>query len=291
MSNLEAVQHYLDAWIARDADGILRSLTTQGTYEDPGTGGPIAGEDLRGYVTGLWSAFPDLTFEIESLAETGPDTAAAQWVMLGTNTGSMAGLPPTGRQMRLPGADFFTLRNTKISKVRGYFDSAGVPRQLGLEVVVQPREIGPFRFGVSTTVQTGRTEEPGAFSITYLEAKDDAAVQTVREGSRSSLIDMLKMDGFIAATTSTIGHRMVTISAWDSPEASRRVMKEGAHAGVMSGFYDGSLARGGYTSVWTKHRINPPMIRCDACGETTRGAKPGQACRCGAKLPDPLPYW
>jgi steroid delta-isomerase-like uncharacterized protein len=291
MSNLDWVRRYLDGWITRDADAILASLTEDGTYEDPGTAGPISGEALRDYVTGLWSAFPDLTFEVESLVETGRDTAAAQWVMLGTNTGSMSGLPPTGKSVRLPGADFFTLRDSKVSSVRGYFDSAAVPRQLGLDVIVQPREIGPFRFGVSTVVQTGKTHEPGAFSITYLEARDEASVQEVRAGSRASLIDMLKMDGFIAATTSTIGHRMVTISAWDSPEDSRRVMKEGAHASVMSGMYDGTLAKGGYTSVWTKHRVNPPMIRCDACGQVTRGSKPGQVCRCGATLPDPLPYW
>jgi len=291
MSNLDAVRRYLDAWSTRDADAILSSLTKDGTYEDPGTGGPILGEALRAYVTGLWSAFPDLTFEIESLAETGSDTAAAQWVMLGTNTGSMMGLPPTSKQVRLPGADFFTLRDEKVSTVRGYFDSAGVPRQLGLDVIVQPIEIGPFRFGISTVVQTGKTREPGAFSITYLEARDDASVQEVRAGSRASLIDMLKLEGFIAATTSTVGRRMVTISAWDSPEDSRRVMKEGAHAGVMGGMYDGTLAKGGYTSVWTKHRVNPPMIRCDACGQMSRGSRPGQVCRCGAELPDPLPYW
>ena len=235
--------------------------------------------------------FPDLTFEIESLAETGSDTAAAQWVMLGTNAGSMAGLPPTGRSVRLAGADFFDLRDGRVARVRGYFDSAGVPRQLGLDVIVQPKEIGPFRFGVSTVVQTGKTHEPGAFSITYLEARDDATKQEVREGSRAALMDMLKMDGFIAATTSTVGNRMVTVSAWDSPEDSRRVMKEGVHAKVMTGMYDGRLARGGYTSVWTRHRINPPMIRCNSCGEMTHGPKPGQSCRCGAPLPDLLPYW
>ena len=157
MSNLHAVQRYLDAWITRDADAILSSLTEDGTYEDPGTGGPIVGEALREYVTGLWSAFPDLTFEIEYLAETGPDTATVQWTMLGTNSGSMLGLPPTGKPVRLPGADFFTLRDNKVSTVRGYFDSAAVPRQLGLDVIVQPKEIGPFRFGVSTVVQTGKT--------------------------------------------------------------------------------------------------------------------------------------
>ena len=97
MSKLEAVRRYLDGWIVRDADAIIASLTEDGTYEDPDTGGPITGNENRTDVTGLWSAFPDLTFEIESLAETGSDTAAAQWVMIGTNAGSMAGLPPQER--------------------------------------------------------------------------------------------------------------------------------------------------------------------------------------------------
>ena len=159
MSNLEAVRRYLDGWIVPDANAIIASLTDDGSYEDPGTGGPIAGDDIRTYVAGLWSAFPDLTFEIESFAETGSDTAAAQWVMLGTNTGSMAGLPPTGRSVRLAGADFFVLRDGRVARVSGYFDSVGAPRQLGLDVIVQPKEIGPFRFGISTVVQTGKIHE------------------------------------------------------------------------------------------------------------------------------------
>ena len=119
--------------------------------------------------------------------------------------------------MRLHGADFFTLRDNKVSSVRGYFDTAGVPRQLGLDVIVQPREIGPFRFGISSVVQTGRTSGARRLLDHYVEARDEATVQEVRAGSRASLIDMLKMEGFIAATTSTVGRRMVTISAWESP--------------------------------------------------------------------------
>jgi steroid delta-isomerase-like uncharacterized protein len=291
MADLEAARAYLQGWIDRDMAAIHASLTEDGTYEDPSTGGPIAGDALRSYVTGLWAAFPDLSFEIESLASTGPDTAAAQWVMTGTNTGSMRGLPPTGRAVRLRGADFFALAEGRVRTVTGYFDTAGVPRQLGLDVIVQPSAIGPFRFGISTLVQTGRTEEPGAFGITYLDARGPDEVLKVREGARASMIDMLKMDGFIAATTATIGTRMVTISAWDSPEDARRVMREGAHADVMRGMSDGTLARGGHTGVWTKHHINPPMIRCESCGQMTRGSTQGQICRCGAPLPDPLPYW
>jgi steroid delta-isomerase-like uncharacterized protein len=130
MSTLATVQACFGAWQARDADAVLASLTADGTYEDPSSGGPIGGEVLRAYVTGIWSAFPDLHFEIESLAETGPDRAAAQWRMLGTNTGSMRGLPPTGKPVSVPGSDFFALRDRKVASVTGYFDGGAVPRHI-----------------------------------------------------------------------------------------------------------------------------------------------------------------
>ena len=201
------------------------------------------------------------------------------------------GLPPTGKAVTLRGADFFTLRDDKLETVTGYFDSRELPRQIGLDVIVQPAQVGPFRFGTSTMVQTGKTQEPAAFSITYLEARDDDVVKTVSEGSRLSLLDMLEMDGFIAATTATIGHRMVTIIAWDSPDASRQVMKQGTHSKVMKGFYDGSVASFGYTSVWTKHRVNPVFVRCDSCGRMNREPSGNRLCSCSAQLPEPAPYW
>ena len=291
MDNLDAVRRYLQGWIDRDADGILASLNDGGTYEDPSTGGPISGEAIRNYVKGLWSAFPDFTFEEQSLGETGPDTAAAQWLMKGTNTGSMMGLPPTGKTVELRGVDFFTLKNGKVQTVTGYFDTASVPRQLGLNVIVQPFAIGPFRFGTSTSVQTGKTQAPGAFSITQLETLDDEAGKIVTNGGRDTMIDMLKMDGFIGSVTANFGSRRVTISAWDSPEDPRQVMKQGAHTVVMRDMYAGSLAKNGYTSVWTNHHINPYMVRCVACGKMTRGPDESRTCSCGAKLPEPVPYW
>ena len=60
---------------------------------------------------------------------------------------------------------------------------------------------------------------------------------------------------------------------------------------AMEGFCDGSLAKAGYTSVWTLHPNNGFMLCCDACGTMTRNAEDGQACRCGAVLPDHPSYW
>jgi steroid delta-isomerase-like uncharacterized protein len=287
----KVLERYIAGWIARDADAVLMSLTENGTYEDPATGGPVSGDAFSAYMNGLWSAFPDLTFKTGASYAAGPDRVAAEWVMTGTNTGSMMGLPPTGRSVRLEGSDFFTLDGERIAAVRGYFDSAGIPRQLGLDVIVQPSAIGPFRFGVSTMVQTGRTDESAAFAITSLEALDEPPVQKVRAGSREAIVDMLSMPGFIGATIARIGNRMVTVSAWDDPEAPRRTMREGRHAEVMRGIPDGSLARHAFTSVWIKKRINPVYVRCDVCGKMTRGPLPHASCCCGAPLPEPRPYW
>lgn len=284
------IQAYINGWNNHDATAVLDTFGEGGTYEDPTTGGPVSGEAFRASMTGFWSAFPDVSFELGTIHGT-DEAVSFEWTMRGTNTGSMNGLPPTGKSVILHGSDFITLRNGRIRIVKGYFDSAGVPRQLGLDVIVQPREIGPFRFGVSASVQTGKMQAPGAFSITHLEAIDDAAVEKVREGSRLAMVDMLKMDGFIGATTAVVGHRMVTVSAWDDADAPRKVMTEGAHAEVMKGMLDGTLARGGFTSVYSRTRVNPYILRCEACGAIHREPAKEASCACGAKLPERLPYW
>ncbi|MDU8942395.1 ester cyclase [Ovoidimarina sediminis] len=290
MSHKTTAETYFAAWNARDADAILATLGEGGTYQDPSTGGPISGEALRGYVTAIWNVFPDLGFEIASHSD---DGASAQWIMRGTNHGSYHGLPPTGRQVELPGADFFTFdASGRIASVTGYFDGGVIPRQLGLDIIVQPSEIGPFRFGTSTAVSTGKRDEPAAFSVTYLQARDDESVEEVRNRSREALTEMLGMEAFIGATTAKLGHRLVTITAWNDPDAPRRLMREGAHGEAMKFFYDGSLASAGYTSVWTLHRNNGFWVRCNACGTMARNAADGEACRdCGEVLPDRPAYW
>ncbi len=289
MTALDAAETYFSAWQAHDADAILASMTSDGTYADPLTGGPISGEGLRTYIEPLFAAFPDLNFEIVSHDEIGGGRVAARWIMRGTNTGSFRGLPPTSRAIENHGADFMETEGGKVKSVVGYFDAGVVPRQLGLQVLVQPVQAGPFKFGSSLCIHTGRTDKPGAFSITQLEASSDDHVEKVRELSRPSMVEMMDAEGFIGATTATIGRRMVTISAWTDPEAPQRYMAEGTHAKAMKTFYAGDLADSGYTSAWVPQRINSYWVRCDACGKMADHA--AGTCGCGAALPEPPPYW
>jgi steroid delta-isomerase-like uncharacterized protein len=285
------VQQYFDAWNQRDADAVLATFAADGTYCDPASGGRLRGEALKGYMTGLWAAFPDLWFEIASAGAAGPDLMAAQWIMRGTNTGSMMGLPPTGKSVTVSGADFIRVAGGKIQSVDGYFDSRAVPEQLGLQVLVQPKEIGPFTFGNATRGWGGKNVKPGAFSITVLEARSPEEIQAIERKSPGLVEDMLAMKGFLAFVGVTVGSRMMTISAWESAKDPRQMLTGGRHADAMKQFFGTELAAGGFTSVWVPDRINARWVRCGACQRMADHERSAGTCSCGTKLPDPLPYW
>ena len=78
-----------------------------GSYEDPMTGGPLTGDALAATVATLPAGFPDLHFDLVSVAPTSDTTAAARWLMRGTNTGPM------------PAGDLSVLEGQARSAVRG----------------------------------------------------------------------------------------------------------------------------------------------------------------------------
>jgi steroid delta-isomerase-like uncharacterized protein len=289
---LSIAQQYFDAWNRHDADAIVGLFSEAGTYSDPSTGGPLQGPAIGDNAARLWASFPDLRFEIISVDETSDDVVAAQWMMLGTNDGSMFGLPPTGKLIELPGADFVTIKDGKIESVVGYFDSGVLPRQIGMQVLVQPHEVGPFAFGRATTVHGPRPDRPGAFSITLLNCADPGDQAKVSEHSRQIAIQMLEMDGFLGWTGLTAGGRMVTITAWESPEHAAQVMKDGTHREAMRLFFaDNSVSTGAWTSVWKPERINTLWSRCESCGKMVNADQANGVCECGVTLPSLSSWW
>ena len=291
MTPLEIANRYFDGWNRRDPRAVLDTMAPAGTYTDPTTGGPLAGEAFAGYMSGLFSAFPDSSFEIESEGLLAPDLVAAQWIMRGTNHGSMFGLPPTGKSIVLRGADFIRVEDERIRSVTGYFDSRVIPDQLGLQVVVQPTAIGPFTFGTATRSWGGSRAKPGAFSITALHKRHAEDEKGVSDLSRQIAMEMLSMKGFIGFVGVGVGDRMLTISAWEDPADPRQLMKGGLHGEAIKKFFGTELGGGGYTSVLVPERINAMWVRCTACQKMNdHGARQG-VCACGASLPEPIPFW
>ena len=80
-----------------------------------------------------------------------------------------------------------------------------------------PYSIGPFSFGTSTSVQTGKKTKPCGFSITNIEARSDNEVEEIRDRSRQTVVEMLGMEGFIGWVGIIIGHRMLTVTPGTMP--------------------------------------------------------------------------
>lgn len=289
---LQVFQQYADAWNRHDAAAIVATFADGGTYCDPITSGPLTGADIGGYAQSLWAAFPDLSFETVSAMENGDGLLSAEWLMRGTNTGSLNGLPPTGKSIAQSGADFVRVKDGKICSVQGYFDPGVVPRSLGLDVIVQPKTIGPWEFGISGRVSSGSRDTPGAFSITFFDARTEEEKQTIRASSQKIAQDMLSIPGFISLVTATVGSRMMTITAWKTPESSAPLMKTGEHREAVSRYFRSEMGgSGGMTGTWIPGRLNPRRVRCEGCAKMAASSAPGEKCSCGATLPDPLAYW
>jgi len=290
MRPTDVARRYIDAWNARSPSEIAGMFLESGSYTDPATAGPLTGEAIAQYAGNLFTAFPDLSFEITSNGEA-PAGVVLQWIMKGTNSGSLRGLPPTGRVMALPGIDIIRVSGDRIASLQGYFDRQTLLEQLGLQVVVQPHQTGPVTFGVSTRVRSGNPATPGAFSLTMVDARSDAEVQELRLHSRRVMLQMPSMPGFLTFLGVVVGRRLYTVSAWSEPEQAHRIMLESAHKEASAALFKGNLGTGFHSSIWVPHKISPRWLRCSSCDRMVAAEDNSRACVCGAALPEPQPFW
>jgi steroid delta-isomerase-like uncharacterized protein len=286
----EVARQYIDAWNSRSPAAINGMFVDGGTYTDPATGGPLTGSAIGNFAGGLFDSFPDLGFEIISNADTASGVVL-EWIMRGTNTGALRSSPPTGARIAMPGIDVIRVSGDKIVSLRGYFDRQTMLEQLGLQVVVQPHQVGPISFGVSTRIRSGSTITPGAFSLTMVDARSDEEVQQVRSYSRRIMLDMQSMPGFLSFLGVVVARRMYTISAWTGPEEARAVMRDPAHKEASAEFHQGDLCSAFHGSIWTPQHFSERWTRCPGCGHMN-GAREGErACRCGSPLQEPSVFW
>ena len=257
---LDALHRYFDAWNSRQSGAVVAALTDGGTYEDPTTGGPLRGEALTTNVDGVYAAFPDVRFEIVSVSTTGDTTACAQWRMLGTNTGPLPGGAATGASLDLPGADFFTYDPTadQVSSVVGYFDTATMLGQLGLQTHITPSNMdGVTEFGTSLRIETGRDTVPGAFTVKWIDV-DPEHQHDLADAATDIVMEQVGNDDYLGTCFAVIGRRNYTFTAWTSPEAAQAALRDDAHSAAMRLAQSGGLGESvrGVTSMWAPHFLN-----------------------------------
>jgi steroid delta-isomerase-like uncharacterized protein len=288
---IAATDRYFQAWNVRSADALIAAFTPDGTYSDPATSGELVGAAIGDYATQLWAAFPDLRFEIEHRHAIAADEVAIEWLMRGTNTASFRGLPPTGRTIAVPGIDYMRVRGDRIARVRGYFDRVLLLEQAGFQVVVQPFRVGPVEFGTATHVGVSSSQTPGAISLTYIDVRSPDEVPRVRAETRSVVRELAGAPGFLGFVGAAVGRRLFTVTAWETPEHARSMMREGAHRESARSFLGGAFGAALQTSVWLPGHINQTWLGCAACGRMNGTRSSDGICACGAAMPDLPPFW
>jgi steroid delta-isomerase-like uncharacterized protein len=96
----------------------------------------IGAEEVRGhneikrYVAGLRTGFPDLTLTIEDQIAEG-DMVVTRWTARGTHGGEFHGIPATGRTVRVTGTDIDRIVDGKTVDCWVHMDQLGLMQQLG----------------------------------------------------------------------------------------------------------------------------------------------------------------
>jgi steroid delta-isomerase-like uncharacterized protein len=111
--------------------------TTIGTFSHPRyeiipTGDIFDGEEeVRGYFAESRTAFPDQRNELISLRHA-DDAVIVEFHLLGTHSGPLREIQPTGREFRTRVVAFFIFEGDRIVCERVYFDQLSILSQLGL---------------------------------------------------------------------------------------------------------------------------------------------------------------
>jgi steroid delta-isomerase-like uncharacterized protein len=286
---------YFGAWNARDPDALAAAFAADGTYTDPTVGGPpLAGTAIAEHTRALLAAFPDLSFEIrggQPADNQANGTVFVQFLMRGTNTGPWNGQPPTGRAVTVPGVGVIAGADGRVTSAAGYFDRQGLAEQLGFEMRPLPPAAGPFQFGYAIRASAGSSTAPGAFSLTWIEARSQAEADEIKLTAAVVAAELAKQPGFLSWIGLEIGRRLYTITAWECVDAAREIMRNTTHLAAAKRFLTEDFGAAGTTGVWTAHHLNPVRTRCPSCAQMNDRTQSGNLCGCGQSLPQMPEYW
>ena len=93
---------------------------------------PIAGRDrVKDVLLSYRAAFPDMKFKVDDEFGCG-DKVVLRWRASGTNTGSLFGIPPTGRKATITGLSVMRVQSDRVVEDWVQEDALGMMQQLGL---------------------------------------------------------------------------------------------------------------------------------------------------------------
>ncbi|MCX5997267.1 MAG: ester cyclase [Chloroflexi bacterium] len=117
---------------SHDVDKMLTLFTDDCVYEDVAVGKVNRGkQELKTFVTGWYAFSNDIKFELTSQFSAG-DWGATEWIMSGTHTGDVLGIPATNKRYSVRGASITELGMGRIRRNSDYWNLASFLQQIGI---------------------------------------------------------------------------------------------------------------------------------------------------------------
>jgi predicted ester cyclase len=129
--HIDLVHRLLGEVFSGGDDGLVDELVSTRFVEHQNGVQGTGPEALRGLVRGLRSSFPDLRLDIEDIVAHG-DKVWVRARATGTDTGGVAGRPPTGAKVEIDVIDIVRVEAGRIVEHWGVADRLGMLQQVGV---------------------------------------------------------------------------------------------------------------------------------------------------------------
>jgi steroid delta-isomerase-like uncharacterized protein len=129
--NKALYRRFLDALNGGDLAAAAALMAPDFVNHTPLPGEPPGVAGLRFRMGMLRTGFPDLRFAMEAMIAE-DDTVATRGTLSGTHAGPLAGMPPTGKQVRVGYIDMVRFANGTLVEHWVQTDQMGMMQQLGM---------------------------------------------------------------------------------------------------------------------------------------------------------------
>lgn len=121
------IRRFIETVGHHDLDALDALVTAD--YRHQVEGQPLTLAELKQVLGDLFTAFPDLESTIDEVTPDG-DAVVVRWTGLGTHDGPFMGIAPTGRPVRIDGANRFQVRDGLIARDEPQWQLGHVLRQI-----------------------------------------------------------------------------------------------------------------------------------------------------------------
>ena len=129
--NIENYKAVLEIFNSGKYDDLGKYISDNFTDHDPDPGQKPGLAGLKESMGQFHAAFPDLKFTVKDVTSDG-DLIWGHINISGTNTGSMMGMPPTGKKIDVNGVDIVKIKDGKAIERWGYYQERLMMEQMGM---------------------------------------------------------------------------------------------------------------------------------------------------------------